>query len=387
MSVFKLCWRIIRDNILSLILYLFIFLVMTVIVISWGTSTAVKGFAETRVPMALHSAETAPLVEGLKQELAKRVTLVDLPPDAAALQDALFFGRINYALDIPLGFCGAFLRGEKVFMTACSRPDDPHGRYVEMAADHYFRLVSLYRSQLSDMAEADLVRSVSQNLDQQTRVVLHQGPALPPSLPYAKAYFNFMSYSLFNLLILGICALMLVFNQREIRLRNSCSPISLRKLNSQLFLAGLVYSLICWLVMSGLCLLVQRDHLPAANLFLFLLNSLVFTLWAASASFAMGQLTDKRDAVSGMATVVTLATSFLGGAFVAQEFLGGGLLRFSQYLPTYWYVRANSRIAELGSLNVREVSAVLQAMGMQLLFALAFLSVALLVSRKKRQMG
>jgi ABC-2 type transport system permease protein len=332
--------------------------------------------------MALRSAESAPLVEGLKRELVKTATLVDLPLGVDSVQDALFFGDVGYVVDVPQGFSKAFMEGRALPMTSHSRPDDQSGRYLEMAIDHYFRLVGLYRSELPQMGEAELVLSVAKNLEEETRVVVHQGPSPVRSMPYARGYFNFMSYSLFNLLILGICALMLVFNQKEIRLRNRCSPISLRRLNGQLFLA---YSLICWLVMSALCLLAQRDPLPGANIFLFLLNSLVFTLWAASAAFAMGQFTEKRDALSGMATVVTLVTSFLGGAFVPQEFLSGGLLKFSQFLPTYWYVRANNRIAEIGTLSYGEISPTLQALGMQLLFALAFISVALLVARKARQ--
>jgi len=336
--------------------------------------------------MAIRTSASTPLVEGLKQELAKLATIVDLPDGDDAMKDALFFGQVRFVLDIPQGFSHAYMKGDILPLVAFKRPDERSSLYLKMAIDQYFRLAGLYRNTLPQIGEEQLVKSVANNLEHKSQVIFQAGATSVRSIPYAKVYFNFMSYSLFNLLILGICTLMLVFNQREIRLRNSCSPISLRKLNGQLFLAGLVYSLICWAIMTVLCLLIQSDPLPTINLFFFLLNGLVFTVWAASAAFAIGQLTENRNAVSNMATVITLLSSFLGGAFVPQEFLGSGLLQFAQYLPTYWYVRANSQIAGIGSIGISESLPLLGSLAMQLLFALAFISVALVISRKKRQM-
>jgi len=386
MSVFKLCQKIIRRNILALSVYLLVFLVMTLIIIGSGSTAAEAGFRQSRVPIAVMIPEKSPLMDGLKKELSKSSELITLPPGIDGVRDALFFGQVRYVLDVPSGFGPAYMKGEIKPMTAYYRAEERSGRYVEMAIDHYFRLARLYRDNLPDMGEEELVRSIARNLERQTRVVLHQDRNLSPSLPFAEAYFNFMSYSLFNLLILGICALMLVFNQKEIRLRNVCSPISLRKLNGQILLSGLLYSLICWGIMSLLCLLVQREAIPVVNLMLFLLNGLVFTVWGASAAFAIGQFMVNREAVSGMATVVTLASSFLGGAFVPQAFLGRGLLKVSQFLPTYWYLRTNHLIAGIGSFRLADSAPFLHALSMQLLFALAFVSLALLVARKKRQL-
>jgi len=81
--------------------------------------------------------------------------------------------------------------------------------------------------------------------------------------------------------------------------------------------------------------------------------------------------------------VITLAASFLSGVFVPQEFLGAGLLRFAQFLPTYWYVRANNQIAEVTRLNLD--GPLLQSLAMQLAFGLAFLSLALAIAKNRRR--
>jgi Cys-tRNA(Pro) deacylase len=46
-------------------------------------------------------------------------------------------------------------------------------------------------------------------------------------------YFNYMAYSLFSVLILGVCSVMLVFNNTDLKvtgyIRGGCSPIGMKK--------------------------------------------------------------------------------------------------------------------------------------------------------------
>ncbi len=385
MSIFKLCTKIILRNGPALSVYLVIFLVMTYLIVGSGAGGTAQGFVQTRIPMLMRSNESSPILDGLKRELGRTADLVKLPSDEASALDALFFGRVTYLLDVPDGFSSAFRRGEMLSLIRQSRPDERASMYLDMAIQHFFRLVGLYHRNLTRLDDVQLVEAVERSLNQSAQIVLHESERTSRALPYAQTYFNMMSYSLFSLLILGICSLMLVLNQRDVRMRNSCGSVSLRRLNGQLFLAGFSYSLLCWGVMSALCLVLLGNSLPSMNASLFLINGIVFTVWGAAAAFAIGHLTESRDALSGITTVVTLGTSFLGGAFVPQEFLGAGLLKFSQYLPTYWYVRANRQIAEMSAFRMKDFGPFLNSMGMQLLFGLAFLSLALVAARSKRQ--
>lgn len=385
MSIYKLCLKIILRNGPALLVYLVIFLVMTYIIVGSGAGGSAQGFVQTRIPMLIRANESSPILDGLKRELERTANLVKLPSDDASALDALFFGRVTYLLDVPEGFSAAFRQGELKILNRQSRPDERASVYLDMVIKHYFRLAGLYRRNLPRLDDEQLVESVERSLNKNALVVFHEKKQTNRALPYTQTYFNIMSYSLFNLLILGICSLTLVLRQRDIRLRNSCGSVSLRRLNGQIFTAGLSYSLLCWLLMSALCLLLLGNSLPWMTRVLFLFNGIVFTVWGAAAAFAIGQLTESREALSGIATVVTLGTSFLGGAFVPQEFLGAGLLKFSQFLPTYWYVRANRQIAEMSAFRMADFGPFLNSMGMQLLFGLAFLSLALVVARSKQQ--
>lgn len=381
MSVFKLAMKIIGKNVPSLAVYLLIFIVITVIMVSSGGGGD-DGYAQVKISLAFKAQEVTPLVAGLKQELAKIAVFEELPAGTAPVLDALFFGRVSYVLEIPAGFSRAFMAGQILPLKKYSRPFERAARYADMTVEQYFRLAGLYHNNLPGLGQEELARLVAASLDRESRVQYQEGVKSVRPLAYARIYFNFMSYSLFNVLIFGICILLLTFNRREIRLRNACGPLNLRSLNTQIFAAGLLFAFICWLLMSSVCLLLQVESLPGHNAILFLVNGLVFTAWAACVAYFLGQLANSRETVSSMAAVITLVASFLSGAFVPQEFLGAGLLKFARFLPNYWYVRANNQIADITSLSLN--GPLIQSLGMQLVFGLAFLSLALAIAKKKR---
>ncbi len=381
MSVFKLALKIIIKNIPSLAVYLLIFIGITLIMIGSADGPS-EGLAQVKINLSFRAGEESPLLMGLKKELAQIARFVELPAGSAAVQDALFFGRVSYVLEIPAGFSSAFMEGRVLPLKKYSRSFERADRYADMTIEQYFRLAGLYRDSLPGLEQEELAGLAAASLERESRVQHHEGVKSLRSLAYARMLFNFMSYSLFNVLIFGICILLLIFNQRDIRLRNACGPLSLRSLNAQILAAGLLFSFICWLLMSVVCLLLQVESLPGHNAVLFLVNGLVFTAWAACVAYFLGQLASKMEAVSAMAAVITLASSFLSGVFVPQEFLGAGLLRFARFLPTYWYVRANNQIAEITRLSLD--GPLLQSLAMQLVFGLAFLSLALAVAKKKR---
>ena len=66
------------------------------------------------------------------------------------------------------------------------------------------------------------------------------------------------------------------------------------------------------------------------------------------------------------------------------EFLGDSVLRIASFTPTYWFVNANNRIAELTQFNFSNIEPILSCMLIQLGFALAFFTTALVISKKRR---
>jgi ABC-2 type transport system permease protein len=71
--------------------------------------------------------------------------------------------------------------------------------------------------------------------------------------------------------------------------------------------------------------------------------------------------------------------------FVPQEFLGSPVLKVASFTPVYWFVKANNAIETVTQASWSQLSGIASYMAIQLGFAAAIISVALVVSKRKRQ--
>lgn len=201
---------------------------------------------------------------------------------------------------------------------------------------------------------------------------------------FSANYFNYLAYALSSVLVLGISAIMLVFNDRDLSRRNFCSPQGAGKINFQFILANLVFTAVCWSVMVGFCFLFDHRNMMTRNTVYLVLNSFVFTLSMSSISFLIGNLLKNRGAISAVCNVVTLGPCFISGVFVPQEFLNSTVLKIASFTPTYWYVKANNQISSLASFSFSSLSETYTAMLIEAGFAVAFFAVSMVVGKKKR---
>jgi ABC-2 type transport system permease protein len=101
--------------------------------------------------------------------------------------------------------------------------------------------------------------------------------------------------------------------------------------------------------------------------------------------FSGGQLCEEqRGSQAGAINVITLGMSFLGGVFVPQSVMSKSVLSVGRFLPSYWFVRANDAIGELSRFDPGSLRPIYGSILIQLGFAAALFSVALLLSKERR---
>ena len=59
----------------------------------------------------------------------------------------------------------------------------------------------------------------------------------------------------------------------------------------------------------------------------------------------------------------------------------------AKFMPTYWYIYAVDDIVKVKEFTFEALGKILQGMGMQLMFALAFMSIAAAIVRRRRYNG
>lgn len=383
MPVFKLCMKILKKNMPSMMIYVVVFLSITILFASASSSSQPKSFTQVKTNVAFISEENSTLIDGFKQELAKNADYVNIPDETEKLQDALYFRNVTCIIRIPKGFTEAFMRGEDVQIQKTAVPNSVSNAYLDISVNQYFNTARLYVKNIKGITQEKLVEQLKNDLATNTSVSM-LNPVTNSDTDFTMNYFNYISYALSSVLILGISAILLVFNNRDLNRRNFCSPISAGRVNFQFILANLSFTVVSWALVVVCEILMTAKNGIGGNLGYYILNSFLFTLCASSISFLIGNLLKNRNAISAVCNVVTLGPCFISGVFVPQELLGDTVLKIASFTPTYWYVRANQQIASMAGFSAAGLSKISGEMLIEFGFAVAFFIISLVVGKRKR---
>lgn len=387
MQVFKLCLKIIKKNLPLMLMYVGIFLAVSMIIASANSQRGepTSAFRASKTSMAFIAEEDTPITRGLRTELAKVASFVDLDDSEEAVKDALFFRKIYYVLRIPKGFTADFLARKDPKLQTTLVPGTIPAVYLDMAVDNYLNTARLYVASLESIDVESIAEAVAKDLSL-TAEVKFSVPEGSASEENASVYFfNYLAYSLLSVLILGISSVMIVLKDAEIQKRHHASPITRDSLTSQMFGAMALFTVATWSIMVAACFLLNFKNNLNANFLLFMLNSFVFALASTGISFLIANLITGRNAISAVNNIVTMGSCFLGGVFVPQAMLGPTVLQFARLLPTYWYVKANTVIGSLSSFSSSYTGEVYRSMAIVAAFGVATFGASILLGRRRIQ--
>jgi ABC-2 type transport system permease protein len=385
MQVYKAFFKIIRKNLTEILIYVFIFLFFAITMSSTEGNNLSSGFEETKRDVVFISNDKeSKIIDGLKEHISEKADIVDMEDDSEKLQDALFFRKIDYIIRVPEGFSDNLFAGKEVQLEKTTVPNSTTAIYVDSIVNKYLNTASVYIKNLTGASEDEIVSNIKKDLANQTQVTVNTFNTKVASEQKYVYYFNYMAYSIFAVLILGVCAVMLVYNKTDLKRRNYCSPIKSRSINLQLLFGNLTFALITWVVMIFASFILYTEQMLSVTGLLFLLNSLVLTITVLSISFLLSSIIKSRNAMSAAANVVALGCSFISGVFVPQEMLGKTVLNIASFTPTYWYIKANTAIAETVEFSMKNLTPIFNSMLIVLAFAVAAIAVALLIMKQKR---
>lgn len=384
MQVYKAFLKIIQKNIPQLVIYVVVFLFFAVFLANTYTDPTNANFTGAKVNVAfINNDMDSKLVEGLKDYLSQKVNFVNIPDDTQKLQDALFFREVEYIVRVPQGFTEGLLGEKEIKIEKTIVPGSASSIYMDSLINKYLNTAKLYIGNIRGLTQDQLISYIDKDLSQQGEVMMFN-PNLEKSQNQKRAYyFNFLAYSLFAVLILGVSAVMMVFNSTDLKRRNLCSPLKLRNMNFQMVLGNISFAAIAWFVMVFASFIMYGSFMFTAKGLLFILNSFIFTLAALSISFLIGSVIKSRNAMSAVSNVVSLGTCFISGVFVPQALLGKTVLKIASFTPTYWYVKSNNAIASMDNIKMENIAPIFTDMLIMIGFALTVLAVTMVVIKQK----
>ncbi len=385
MQVFKAYFKVIKKNIPSMLIYLFVFLALAVLFSTMIGKDKINTFTETkcRVTFFNHDKESV-FIDSFKEYLSDNTVIINVSEETQKLQDALFYRDVEYIVKIPQGFTESLLNGSgTLLIEKTSLPDSISSMYVDFLINKYLNNSRLYAKNIPDISLDKIVSNVESDLKSVAKIKVNSyGKANGTSA--ISYYFIYLSYSLIAILFLGITSIMIVFNNSELKRRTLCSPYSRSKVNIQIVLGNLVFSVVVWLILIACAIPLYGTQLFTERSFYLVLNSFVFACVCLSIGFIIGSFIKNKNAQSAIANVLTLGLCFIGGVFVPQEFLGNTVRTIASFTPTYWYVKVIYDLEKVSELTLSNLKPIFFEILIQLIIAVGLLSIGLFVSRQRK---
>lgn len=375
MQVYKCFFRILNKQKGQIIMYLSIFIALSIITSTQGKDSEERTFEARTYRFAVFDEDCTEVSKGLTNYLSVDNELVEIEDDREVIQDEIYNRNIHCVIRIRNGYSAALKEGAGEGMLEITAvPGTIYGEAFEQAVNGYSTILSSYL--LGAFSDSEALEQTNQTVSQSVEVTLLEGSKDGFSSLYY--FYKYLPYIFLAICVVAIGPVLIVFHKKEVRNRIISSPYPMSRVNLELY-AGMLTTGLGLVVIHLIIVIAFRAGIFSERGLLFILNELCFLVVPLGMVFLVGQIISNQSVLSMVANVAGLGMSFLGGVFVPLSMMGDGVIAAAHLLPSYWYVRACEEIDSYTS--GESLSQILLCMGMQILFGLAFICVGLAYSK------
>lgn len=382
MTVFNTFWKVINKYKGTIILF-------TVMLVTFGginttSSNSTVDFTNSKPDIIIvNNSGNNALTKNLISYLKKNTNVKNIKNTEEARNDALFYREVNYIVYIPKDYQKDVLSG-KTPVIDIKTVGDYTSSLAEMLLTRYLKIQSIYAKNIS--TEQELITVINKNLSKTSEVTITSKVDTTKTSRVSR-YFNFASYSAMFIIIFVICMVLSSFHAKAIKKRTIISSMNYKTHNKYLLRASFIYSIIVWLLFMLLGTILFSNTILSLRGLVYALNLFIFIFTSLTLALLLSTLIDNKDAVNGIVNVISLGSAFLCGAFIPTEWLPETVIKISRIFPTYWYVNSNDLLASLQTINMTSLNQVIINMIVMLVFALIFIIINNIVSKKKQIVG
>lgn len=382
MTVFKTFWKIINKYKGTIILY-------TVMLIFFGgiqisTNDTGTTFVDSKPDiLIINKDEETGITKNLVDYLKQNSNIINVKNNEEAINDAIFYRDVNYVIYIPENYRQDVLNGLNPEINIKST-GDYSASLAEMMLSRYVQIQNIYKDNIQN--EDELIEAINNNLSKKSSVEMTSKLDTSKMTKIAK-YFNFASYSIMAVVIFIICLVLSSFHEKTVNKRTIISSMNYKEHNRLILFASFMYSVIVWFLYVILGLILLGDIIFTARGFMYILNTFVFTFCALTIALLISTVVSNKNAVNGIVNVVALGSAFLCGAFVPAEWLPKTVLNIAHILPAYWYINSNDLLKTMETINFETLKPVFNNMLVTLAFAILFIIINNIISKRKQRVG
>lgn len=380
MTTYRAILQILKKNKGSLLLGV---IIMVVITIFYAGQLSQDAEELQGAKLTILSDDQSALEKDFVAYLGQQHTIVELKDTSQkSLDDALYFNEVDYILTIPKNFSEQLSRGEAVKLTSKTRPDTFSQSLVDTTINNYLTTYLTYRKKLPAQSPQELIEKTQNTLGKTGRIHFDATYHKKKKQNVTGQIYNLLAYGMFLSIFSGYAAVNLAFNRKEIRRRNSCSPVSRQKLSRKISVGNLVYAILCWLIFLVFVLFITKGRFDQVMGY-FVLNTLAFFTAIVSFSIMVTSVIQNEEAISGINNIFIMGSCFVGGVFVPSQFLPEIVNKIAAFTPTYWFAENNALVGKTVNFDQSFLDKFIFNSGVLFAFAAAFLVIHLITMREK----
>lgn len=377
MTVFKGYLLIMKRNWGFILTYTGLFLLSILIVQGEMKKKEEEGFQKSQLKIAVVDEDGGHLAKGLVEYLSGIHKILEHGKEKGDLMEEIYYGNLSAVVCIPEQL-------EKKWEVQITKiPGSAEADYLKTQINLFLNQVKVCTENGYSMQEAVRLIKIQQKDEMVSLLDLNGNQGKWENYYYL---FRFLPYLSIAVLCLILSIPMSACRKKEIRQRLQCSVVSLRRQTREAILAFLVVGGIFWAVILEIAgLLSSNSFWKSPHVAYLAANSFLMIVTSLALAFLIGAVAESEKIIQIIVNVTALSVSFLGGVFTPVSLLDEGIRKLSKLLPVYWYEEANSLLASFQTVPSERNREIWQAFGIQILFAVACISVGMAVLKLKEQ--
>ena len=307
--------------------------------------------------------------------------VTELENDISVIQENMYYGKYDVVVQIPERFGKDNVSGD-INLEITGQPGNYGYMYVKQQLNNVLNTYRKYN--VAGYSVKESFDKINGQKDSKVELVdINGNGGTTKDFVYLFQFFPYLSIAVLSY-VLGM--LFVVFKKRDIKNRLNASAVSVKRQFIESIVAFVVIGTLLWLVVMLISLIVYRkEFYNDNNLAFYMLNSYVEMMVSLSMAFVIGTLVKGENIVTVIVTPLSLVCSFLGGVFVPLSMLGEGVRKVAHFVPAYWYSEVNNTLADFSNLSSENIKTVWSGIGIQLIFVVFFISIALAVNAYQKQ--
>ncbi|MCI5602474.1 MAG: ABC transporter permease [Clostridiales bacterium] len=380
---FKSFIKIFKTKIPLITMYVGIFLMISLINTQVGGNNKSTGYVNANIKVAVIDNDNSELSKGLTTFLKENTKAVDIIETEEGMEDALFERVAEYIVIIPKNYENDLMAGKNVSLESKKVPDAYSAVYAENLINQYITTYKTYYVQYgSEKSISEIINKTNDSMKSHINVEMKNNNKASGT-NRIENNFNFGAYVILACIIWGVAEVLSTFFNKNIADRINVSPVRNTKKNLSLVCYSLFYMIIVYFINVIIDVAIFRGEMFNKINIMRLGNMLCLAMVAAGIGFLISTTIKSKGGRAAAINVVALGFSFISGAFVPIEYISDGVIKIAEFLPVYWYIKANRCISEMFETGIgSNMGELMECIGIQLLFFLAIVSISMVIRKR-----